>query len=375
MLRLALKILFGNRMKFYSLVAGLTFAVLLMVLLTSIYYGVLQSFFNTAYASGVPIWVMDASTPNFDRPTNLPAHVLNAMRAVPGVLWAEPYYLTNATVKLSDGSRQVIQLVGVSTTSFAGLPQKFVTGNASALRGDGGIAIDRNQLDLLKGASLGTLFELNDRYFEIRAILDIKPNLFSLPVCFISEKEFLSLFPGTRQTLSYVLVAPNGSVPPRQLCGEIMRRYPTLLAMTQEDFAEKTSTWYQVNTNAPFMFLVVVLIGMAFSVIITAQQFYTFVLENMTCIAVLKSMGYGNNSIVGMLLVQIFAVGFAAYGVSLGAVAVIGVFFGVLPRMFYYTPYQILIFSGMLVMVVCLISSQLGIYKMRSVEPAAVFRM
>ena len=375
MLRLALKIIFGNRMKFYSLVAGLTFAVLLIVLLTSIYCGVLQSFFNTAYASGVPIWVMDATTPNFDRPTALPEHVLNAVRSVRGVQWAEPFYMANATVRLEDGSRQAILLIGVSTTSYAGLPQRFLVGGLEALHGEGGVAIDKNQLDLLHDAKVGTYFELNDRRLEIRAVLDIKPNLFSLPVCFVSEREFLSCFPTARQMLSYVLVAPVEGIKDETLCRLIMARHPTLKALPQKEFGTMTSRWYEENTNAPFMFMVVVVIGMVFSVIITAQQFYTFVLENINCIAVLKSMGYNNLNIGLMLLAQIFAVGFAAYGISLGAIALLGIFFGNVPRMFYYTPVSLLFLSGLLVLAVCLVSSQIGIFKMRSIEPAAVFRM
>ncbi len=375
MTRLALKMIFGERMKFYGLVAGLTFAVLLIVLLTSIFCGVLQSFFNVAYASGAPIWVMDATTESFDRPTGMAERSLAALRATPHIEWAEPYYMAKGIIKLEDGSRQSVQLVGISSETFAGLPPKIIAGSIDELQYPESVAIDKNQLDLIPGIGLGSTFELNDRSFKIAAILDMKPNSFSLPVCYIPSSSFRSCFPGARDLLSYVLVKSSKEVSDEELCEIINERHADLKAYTQSDFAIQTQKWYLENTNMPYMFGVIVLIGVGFGVLLTAQQFYTYVLENINSIAVLKALGFSNRRICYMMMVQILAVGFAAYGLAFGVIAGLGIYFSSMPRMFYYTPYQLMILAGVLVAAVCLISSFTGILKMRSIEPAAVFRM
>ncbi len=375
MIRLALKLIFGERLKFYGLVASLTFAALLIVLLTSIYFGVLESFFNVAYASGVPVWVMDKRTESFDRPISMPDHVLNTVRSTPGVKWAAPYLLADITVKQDNGKQTIIKMIGISTNSFAGLPNKFLAGNADVLRNPNAVAIDKNQLDLMKGAGLGSKFEFNGKQFEIQAIVDMKPNSLSFPICYVSQANFISCFPSKTQALSYVLAYPEEGKTAESICYAIMNRDSNLNALPQQLFAKKTQDWYLNNTSMPFIFMVIVIIGMTFAIVITAQQFYTFVLENINNLAVLKSLGFDNADIGIMMMIQILVVGFAAYGTSFGAIAALGYIFGNMPRMFYYTPYNLMVLSGFLVFSVCLLSSLMGIRKMRSIEPATVFRM
>jgi hypothetical protein len=318
---------------------------------------------------------MDKRTESFDRPIAMPDHILNTVRATKGVKWADSYFMADASVKQDNGKRTIIKFVGISTSTFAGLPDSFIRGNRDALRLPNGVAIDKNQLDLMGGADIGTKFEFNGKLFEIQAIIDMKPNSLSFPICYMSQTNFINCFPNISHPTSYVLAYPEEQYSPELVCDAIMHRMKTIRALPQQVFAQQTQNWYLDNTSMPFIFMVIVIIGMVFAFVITAQQFYTFVLENINNLAVLKALGFDNADIGIMMMIQILVVGFSSYGTSFGGIALMGYLFGNMRRMFYYTPYTLMLLSGFLVICVCLLSSLAGIRKMRSIEPATVFRM
>ena len=58
-LRIAYKLLANDRAKFTALLVGITFAVFLMVMMTSMFAGVLARSSATVYNIGASVWVMD----------------------------------------------------------------------------------------------------------------------------------------------------------------------------------------------------------------------------------------------------------------------------------------------------------------------------
>lgn len=60
-LRIAYKLLVNDRGKFAALLIGITFAVLLMVMMTSMFAGVMSRASATVLNTGSSVWVMDRS--------------------------------------------------------------------------------------------------------------------------------------------------------------------------------------------------------------------------------------------------------------------------------------------------------------------------
>jgi len=83
-LRVAFKLLVNDRGKFAGLVVGVTFAVFLMVQLTSVFSGILTKASATIINVGASIWVMDPSVNNPLNSIQLPDYILDAVRYIPG---------------------------------------------------------------------------------------------------------------------------------------------------------------------------------------------------------------------------------------------------------------------------------------------------
>ena len=108
--------LVNDKGKFAALLIGITFAVFLMVQMTSIFAGVLKS----ASSIGAKIWVMDPAVTTVANSIPMPDYVLDAVRSIDGVNYAVPLFSGGVTLKLSSGIYQSVTVLGLDDTSLFG---------------------------------------------------------------------------------------------------------------------------------------------------------------------------------------------------------------------------------------------------------------
>ena len=80
-LKLAFKLLVNDKGKYAALLVGITFAVFLMVQMTSIFSGILVKSSSTVINLGAQVWVMDPAVNTVANSIPLPDYVLDAVRA------------------------------------------------------------------------------------------------------------------------------------------------------------------------------------------------------------------------------------------------------------------------------------------------------
>ncbi|MFO0960438.1 MAG: hypothetical protein U0800_23880 [Isosphaeraceae bacterium] len=99
---IALKMLVGDRAKFFGIVLGLTFAALLINQQGSIFCGLMCRTAGQVYdIRGADLWVMDANVRYVDDVKPMIENNLYRVRSVDGVAWAVPLYKGNARAKLN----------------------------------------------------------------------------------------------------------------------------------------------------------------------------------------------------------------------------------------------------------------------------------
>ena len=84
-LRLAFKLLINDSAKFTALLVGITFAVFLMVEMTSLFAGILNKSSSTVINIGAKMWVMDPAVQTIASSIGMPDYVLDAVRSTDGV--------------------------------------------------------------------------------------------------------------------------------------------------------------------------------------------------------------------------------------------------------------------------------------------------
>src|SRR5260370_4214696 len=105
MLRLALKMLVGDRTKYAGLLFGITFTSFLVTFAFSYFCGFMtRGFALIAENPSADVWVMDPAVESAEQTTNLPESALVRIRSLECVLSAVPLALGTAAARVPNGS-------------------------------------------------------------------------------------------------------------------------------------------------------------------------------------------------------------------------------------------------------------------------------
>ena len=359
------------------LVGGLTFCSLLMSQQISVFCGLMRWTTATLRNIQVPVWVADAKVEQINEIVPMRDIEVDRVRSLPGVQWAVPLYWGLLNARLPDGSFQALQLTGLDTATLVGRPGKMVAGRIEDLRLPNAVIVDQVCLKKFrkKGIDLkiGSTFEINDKEARVVGLCVSEQSFLGQPYVFTTYDRALEYAPRQRKLLSFVLVQPKPGVSPDAVV-ESVRTIPGLTAYTSDDFSTRTINWYMKNTGIPISFGTVVVLGIVVGIAIAGQTFYLFVHENLRFMAALKAMGARTGTLAKMVFLQAFAVGFAGYGLGVGLASVFG--FSVLKggEPPFYMPWQVPVFTGVIIVFICSLSAFIGLIKIIRTEPAVVFK-
>src|SRR5258708_39338693 len=143
MLRVAMKMLLGDRAKYVGLVFGITFTSFLVAFAGSYFCGFMtRGFALIGENPGMDVWVMDPAVESTEQTTNIPDSALARVRSVDGVLSAVPLALATADVRFPNGRFQAFQLIGVEGATLFGLSPPRDRVSATVLRTPDAVVVD-----------------------------------------------------------------------------------------------------------------------------------------------------------------------------------------------------------------------------------------
>jgi putative ABC transport system permease protein len=381
---IALTMLMGDRGKYLGIVMGLTFASLIMTQQPAIFLGLMSRSYSFISDVGLPdIWVMDPKVQFIDDIKPMQDTELYRVRGVAGVAWAVPLYKGLIKARLYDGTFQTCNLIGLDDATLIGGPPVILTGKLEDLRRSDGVIVDVEGANtkLAKVSpdggkpvplSIGDTLELNDRRAIVVGIAKTTRTFQSQPVLYTTYNRALLYAPKERKLLSFVLVKAK----PGQSIDELTRRIQEttgLAAYTQKKFQTLTYDYFMKNTGIPINFGISVALGFIVGAAIAGQTFYNFTLENLRQFGVLKAMGTSNGVLLRMILLQAMLVGSIGYGMGVGLTALFGFSMRNTILAFKF-PWQLLVFSGAGVTLICMFAALLSIRKVIKLEPAVVFK-
>lgn len=381
----ALQMLFGDRGKYFAMILGLTFAALIMTQQPSIFLGLMSRTYATISDINQPdLWVMDSKVQFVEDIKPLQDTQLFRVRGIEGVEWAVPMYKGLIRARTHNGTFQVVSLIGIDDASLIGGPGNMIAGKLENLRQGDGVIVDvdsaRSKLSTPSKEAgkkptpikIGDALELNDRRAVVVGLAKTSRVFGSYPILFTTYSRAVNFAPGERKMLSFVLVKAKPGQDPQELANRI-RETTGLAAYTKQGFKDLTLNYYIKNTGIPINFGTSVLLGFLVGAAIAGQTFYSFTADNLRQFGALKAMGAGNGLLLRMLMLQALVVGCIGYGLGVFLASV----FGYINRdsvLAFYMPWQLLLFSGTGILLICLFAALISIRKVWVLEPAVVFR-
>ncbi|MEN9733604.1 MAG: hypothetical protein RLZ45_1599 [Verrucomicrobiota bacterium] len=378
MYHIALKMLMADRGKYIMLVGGVAFASLLMTQQNGVFRGLLS--WTTSHMRNIraSIWVVEARVVTANETKPLKDTDVNRVRSVAGVDFAEPLFLSIIKGRAENGAEKPIQLVGLDAATLFGRPPVMLEGELERLRLPNAVVIDtlatvRLNEGLDRPLRVGDAFEINDREARVVGICKTEKHFFGYPYVFTTYDKALEYSPRMRKMLSIILVEPL----PGQVVEEVaarIERETGLRAYTSAGLSQATTDFIWANTGIPASFLTTIALGFIVGVVISAQTFFSFVLENLRHLGALKAMGASNGLLARLLLLQAFTVGLVGYGLGVGLTAIFGLVVLPFEQPPFLIDYRSLVLTGLAVLTICLIAALLGIRKVSRLDPAIVFR-
>ncbi len=373
-LRIAYKLLINDRAKYAALLIGITFAVFLMIEMTSLFSGILNRSSATVINIGASVWVMDPAIQTVANSIPLPAYVLDEVRSIPGVKYAVPLYSGSALLKLRDGTFQAANVIGLDDTSLFGRPS-LLSGKIEDIYGENAfLAVQDSEFDKLQNPRVGTEFELNDHRGVIVGIARVASSgLFGVPTLYTTYNRALQYIPNTRFTISYILVEPKSVADVERIRHDVAAA--GYLALTKEEFIAKISHFYTFQTGIGTNMMLMTIISFIIGLSISGQTFYTFVIENLDKFGALKAIGARGRELILMILFQASFVALTGYGLGVGLCALI-IWLARLniPDYAAIITFPNLSLAFLMVVLIAASSSYVGVRKVLRIEPFDIFR-
>ena len=373
-LHIAYKLLVNDRSKYAALLVGITFAVFLMIEMTSLFAGILMRSSATVINIGASIWVMDPAIQTVANSIPLPDYVLDEVRSIPGVKYAVPLYSGAALLKLRDGTYQAANVIGLDDTSLFGRPA-LLTGKITDIFAENAfIAVKDSEFYKLGSPKVGVEFQLNDHRGVIVGIAHVASSgLFGVPTLYTTYNRALQYIPNPRFTISYLLVEPKSPADVASIKAQVAKA--GYLALTKDEFTGKIAKFYMYQTGIGTNMMIMTVISFIIGLSISGQTFYTFVIENLEKFGALKAIGAKGRELIYMILFQASFVALTGYGLGVGLCTLI-----IWLARLYLPDYAAIITAWNLgvaffmVVVIAASSSYFGVRKVLKIEPFDIFR-
>jgi putative ABC transport system permease protein len=392
-LRVALKMLLGDRAKYVGLLFGIAFTSFLVTFAASYFCGFMtRGFALIAENPTADVWVMDPAVASAEQTTNMPASALDRVRSVDGVLSAVPLALGAADARFPNGRSQPFQIIGVDDATLSGVPGLIDGGSPIVLRSPDAAIVDpggtegKLETPLLEADQwpiephlnapmrplrAGDELLVNDDRVRIAGTSEALPRYPPRPLLYTTFSNANRILLPERHRLTFVLATAAPGVASNELAARIQAR-TGLKARTSDDFKADTVRWFLVNSEDVGDIGAMLSLAMSVGFGITGVMLYMFTTEALRQYAVLKAMGATSRLLLAMIFVQAGVCALLGTGLGLGLCAIIGqvAMEAEYPfRMMWFTP----LIGGVMVVLVSVVAAAISVRPVLRLEPAVVF--
>ena len=383
---LALLNLIHDRKKFLTSLAGVAFAVLLMLLFNGFKNALYDSQTQLLQQLNGDIVIINRLKENMFVPRSFARRRLYQAQALAGVEGAYAIYTSDARWKNPDTKQgRPVRVIAYNPDDPV-LPLAEILAQRQALKLPNTALIDRRARAELGPRQTGVVTELADR--QVRIV-----GTFSLGTDFaagngnllMSDQNFLRYFANrgpeedqrsfATADIGLITLAPG--VSPDAMVDLLRQRLPqdvlVLPKYGPEGFIQRERRYWEENTNIGFVFSLLTAMGFVVGIILVYQILYTDVADHWSEYATLKAMGYTDRFLFAVVMQE--AVMLSVLGFIPGLLVSLLLYrlgADITGLMFNLTLERV-VSLYVLTFLMCLVAGSLAVRKVQRTDPAEVF--
>lgn len=373
MVSLARKNLLHDRLRFAITVAGVAFAVTLVLVQVGLFMGLLDKATVTIRNASADLWITSRNTPNVDFAHAFPETAVLRARGVPGVERADNLIVAFMNIQLPTGATEGTLVYALEDFGAWNLPWNVPEGSPEDLKRGYSVLVDRSAALRYGPFAVGEVREIQGRRFRVTGATDEAASFTTTPIVFMDYRNAQELQETLRGNTTYVLVRLAPGADPGAVKAELLRRLPYNDVFTRDEWARRSRDYWVKSTGLGMSMGVTVFLGILVGIVIVAQTLYTSAVEHIKEFGTVKAIGGSNLDIYRILGEQALIA--AVVGFALGAAfsyaarpAMAGLHLDV--RL---SPgFTGVVFAGTVLM--CLGSALFSFRRVAGIDPALVFR-
>jgi putative ABC transport system permease protein len=320
-----------ERARFALSVAGVSFAVVLMLMQLGFRRALFESAVRFHHAFAAEIFLLHPRTQMLGDPTSFPRRRLDQALGVPGVKSVSALYARALPwANLATGVTRSIFVVGFDPRERV-LDLEAVASQAERLKLPDAVLFDASSRpEYGPVAPEGpdaepSAIELADRRVRVAGLFRLGTSFGIDGTAVTSDLNFLRLVPDRNPGLidiGLVRLAPGAD--PKAVQAQLQSTLPgDVRVLTREDYMDRERRYWDTVTPIGYVFGFGVIVGFAVGAVIVAQILFSDVSDHLDEYATLKAIGFGNRYLYSVVLYEALFLAALGYAPGLAASAVL----------------------------------------------------
>ena len=374
MVDLGLKTLLHDRTRFFITVAGVAFAVTLVLAQVGLFVGLLDNATITIRKASADLWITSHNTANVDFPQRFPETRVDRVRSVPGVQRADNLIVTFMSVATPSGAAENTVIYALKDFKAWNLPWDLKEGRVEDLRRGRYVFMDEGATRRFGSFRTEDTREIQETRLRIVGQTRGAQSFTTNPISFMDYDLVQSMQPdflGGKTTYILVKLAPGADLEATRR--ELQRRLPYNYVFTSAQWAKKSRDYWVISTGLGLNAYLTVFLGCLVGVVVVAQTLYTSTMEHLKEFGTVKAIGGTNADIYRILARQATISALIGFGAGLAIALILVPLAGrahlklILPL-----PFVLAVAAGTVLM--CLAAAMLSFRKVAGIDPGLVFR-
>lgn len=319
---LARKNLFEDIPRLLVALAGIVFAISLIIIQVGIFYGFNRSTTSLMDHSKADLWVTSKEMVFFELTTPIKYELLDKARHVAGVAQAEALIVRTAPWEGPNNKLEFVKVIGFDPDGQLFRPLGIRSERLDSMLYPFSVIVDRTnfrQLYIARSGDQGKIGPLPARVLDVsqgnQSIVSPAYVFTSLrnadsyvggsqlpPTTQLSVALMRSLRPDSAINYIMVKVKPGANVADARR--NLEQTLPGTRVYTTKEIADQTSAYWRKRTGVGFILALVAIVGVVVGTIVVGQILYTSVSEHIKEYGTLKAMGASDGFLYGIIVRQ-----------------------------------------------------------------------